>query len=172
MFNKKIIIILSIAMALVLSTSVFGSISKYRNDKSQIKAAEVVKNPDGKEVKYSDIKYSANTEKKILPLDQIQGYISDEDLGKKGAKYSIKKVMTYEEAYNSGYEEAIRHDIDPNRLVWVLRSNFNKTHVINGSAVEKAIVTTIYDAETGEFLGISVKSDAPNGLGNLVNRHK
>ena len=131
--------------------------------------------PEGGKLKLAEIHYKANKskdEKSFKKVTDLSGYISDDVISTKGGKYTLKKLMTYKEYCDLGIDSAIYPDIDAERMVWVLSSKFDKTQYIEGAPIEKATVTTLYDAETGEQLCITINSDAPNGLVEFNKKHK
>jgi hypothetical protein len=129
--------------------------------------------PDNKKVTVSDVIYKANKNKNqsaFKKVTDIDGYIPDTKLLESGGKYTLQKLMTYQEYFDLGIDDGFRNDIDPNRMVWVLTSKFTQPHNINGKMIQKAIVTTVYDAETGDPITLVVKSDDAHGLDELTTK--
>ncbi|GIO31682.1 hypothetical protein J2TS6_28230 [Paenibacillus albilobatus] len=108
----------------------------------------------------------------VKKVESIDGYVSDADLSKKGGKYIVKELMTYKDYFDKYEDGGYNHTIDPNRMVWVLISKFDKTHYVDGSPVEKAIVTSLYDGETGEMPEMGVTSEEPNGMAQFLKDKK
>lgn len=147
--------------------NVFGSeISTYDKTNMMVNNHTPAANPDGSQVSKSPITYHANKDKatQMKAVEEIKGFATDAELAKKGGKYAKKQLMTYREYIDTEKPDAFRPDIDPDRMIWLINSKFTKTFEIEGNTVEKANVTTIYDAETGELLGLTVTSDDPNGF--------
>lgn len=167
--KKRAVIISLLAIILVFAagTQIYAGVSKYQMVKDDLKTAKLNLNQDGSEGKKAPIYYKKNNDidkAKLKQPNEIKGFVPDATLAEKGGKYTLKKLMTYEEYYNLGIDDTIRHDIEPDRLVWVFTSRFNKTHYVNGYPVEKAVVTTLYDAETGDMLSFVATSEDPHGL--------
>lgn len=167
--KKSIFIIIGLLLVIAFASISYAKTEykSYDDVKQSLKSVSKASDPDGKKVIYPEIVYQANKDKDPINFkkpEDIKGYVSDEDLAKKGGKYLLEKQMTYREYFNLGIGSSIRHDIDPDRMVLVFTSQFDKTHYIEGKPIEKAIVTTVYDAETGEPLSMTVKSEDPNGL--------
>jgi hypothetical protein len=97
--------------------------------------------------------------------EELSGYISENDLERKGGKYIRKVKMTYKEYINLGIEDGLRYDIDPERMVWVFTSRFSGQHEVGDRLIDKGEVTSVYDAETGDFL--SVRSSGATVSGTL-----
>lgn len=152
------ILITSIISVVLVS---MGNSSIYQRMKSEILAADKGLDIKDKEIKYTDIDYEKNDFKdkkllKIQKVEDINGYVSDADLSKDGGKYIRKSLMTYQEYIDLGISKGIRHDISPDRLVWVLMCKYDKSKNFDGRVIEKPIITTVYDAETGASLQLSV----------------
>jgi hypothetical protein len=99
--------------------------------------------------------------------EQLSGYVSEEELAKKGGTYLRKEIMTYRQYVNLGLENGVRHDIDPERMVWVFTSLFSGQHEVNEQLIDGGSVTASYDAESGDFLSVGV--DANSGAKILSN---
>ena len=116
-----------------------------------------------------EILYPANNEQvktkeaKILSLDKMEGYVSTLN---DGAYYLSKKTMTYGELLES--DEAI--DLDPTiakeRIVWVTQAYYPNNIEISGGYIETAQETQYWDAETGDFIGATIRSLNPDGTIN------
>lgn len=174
---KKIIAItIAILVLLALACSSEGKEKSLYELRSQAIAKNASKHeqaPNGKSKKYAEIKWKANhtiNRNLLKRAEHLSGYVHEKALADKGARYTVKNVMTYKEYVDLGIDDTYRHDIDPNRLVWVFSSTFQKTHTINGVEIEKATVTTLYDAETGVPLTLHVSSQHPSGLKHLLKK--
>lgn len=80
-------------------------------------------------------------------------------LAKENAKIEKLEVLTYKEhSVKAGKSEPIDPQVSPDRLIWVVQIYYPQgyEHPRVG-VIENARVTGIYDAETGEFLGQSIK---------------
>lgn len=56
-----------------------------------------------------------------------------------------------------GMDNSFRHDVYPNRLIWVLVSTFEKVHGSLGGKIEKGYSVALYDAETGDqLMGLNI----------------
>jgi hypothetical protein len=99
--------------------------------------------------------------------EQLSGYVSEEELAKKGGTYLRKEIMIYKQYVNLGLENGVRHDIDPERMVWVFTSRFSGQHEVNEQLIEGGSVNASYDAESGDFLYVGV--DANSGARILSN---
>jgi hypothetical protein len=108
-----------------------------------------------------------NTNAGFKKPEQLSGYISEEELAQKGGTYIRKEIMTYKQYVNLGLENGVRHDIDPERMVWVFTSRFNGQHEVNEQLIDGGSVTASYDAESGDFLSVGV--DANSGAKILSN---
>lgn len=97
-------------------------------------------------------------------IETLPGYVSDTELNQEGGQYTKKELMTYREYVNVVNDGSIRHDIDPQRMVWVLISKFNTPREILGRTINKAVIASLYDAETGQLLSTSIHSEDPNGI--------
>jgi hypothetical protein len=86
--------------------------------------------------------------------EQLSGYVPDKDLAKNGGKYVRKSLMTYKQYVNLGLENGVRHDIDPERMIWVFTSRFSGKHEFGEATVDNGEVTSAYDAETGDMLSV------------------
>ncbi|WP_159888008.1 hypothetical protein [Paenibacillus puerhi] len=179
MKRKNIIIGTAVLSLAILSVSFINNSPAFGNNPSKYDIiSNDIKNhipssgPDGKEVKLKSIDHPGNKDKvSMLKKEKdIEGFVPEVELTKKGGKYTKKSLMTYQEYIDSETLDGIRHDIHPERMVWVFTAKFDKTQYIEGKPVEKANITTLYDAETGEFLSITVTSDDPNGLKELTKR--
>jgi hypothetical protein len=114
-------------------------------------------NMTGTQVDY--VKNNDKDKSKFKKLQEISGYVSDKALAQKGGNYTRKQLMTYKEFLDLGIDDSIRHDTDPERMVWVITSKFSGTHDVDGKKVYKGEVTSIVDAETGDFLGFIATSE-------------
>jgi hypothetical protein len=106
--------------------------------------------------------YKANKEMNISEfktLDEIKGPRTDSEIAKDDGKYTLEKLMTYQEYVNMKISNGISCDIDPDRMVWVIISEFSGPHNVMGHIIQNAIITTVWDAETGDALSIHVHSD-------------
>ncbi|QGQ98058.1 hypothetical protein EHS13_25785 [Paenibacillus psychroresistens] len=104
--------------------------------------------------------YEKNNDKdksKFMKLQEITGYVSDKALAKKGGRNTRKQLMTYKEYIDLGIDNSVRHDTDLERMIWVLTSKFSGTHEVDGKKLYKGEVTSIIDAESGDFLGFIAK---------------
>ncbi|NCO65325.1 hypothetical protein [Candidatus Aquicultor secundus] len=172
--KKRAILAVASLLLLILTSQAYAHLgSRYDSAKAVLEKVTPTKDPDNKEVKLVDVSYKANKDisnNKLKNVDKLPGYVSEADIAKKGGKYTLKSLMTYKEYFDMGIDPMLRHDIDPNRIVWVLISKFDKTHNVDGQPVEKATVTAAYDAETGAMISLVVTSSDPQGLKNLNKR--
>ncbi|MVO99722.1 hypothetical protein [Paenibacillus lutrae] len=172
MKNKKIILVFSFVVLIVTSGVSFAALGKEKSKFEYVTESfskhSPAPGPNGEKVKYVEKFYKKNdqllTASKMKKVEELSGYLDEEKLAKKGGKYIRKEMMTYKEYINLGVDDSYMHDVDPDRLVWVISTKFNKTHYVDGNPVEKANVTSLFDAETGEFLSVTVTSDAPNAF--------
>jgi hypothetical protein len=170
--NKKHILVVTFLVAAITSLASIGYANNSHTVYNTVKSNQTDNqqkhiNPDGSTAVQTQIKYPENKSNDLTKFKKetdINGYVSDEALAAKGAKYTRKQIMTYEAYVNLNIDGAVRYDIDPDRMVWVFTSKFDKTHYINDKPVEKAVITTVYDAESGEMLSINVNSDDPHGM--------
>lgn len=112
-----------------------------------------------------DVYYKANKEKDpslFAKLSDIEGEKTHDALAESGGKYTLEKMMTYEEYINLGIDDGVSYNIDPDRMVWVITSEFSEPHNINGMMVQNAVVTTVWDAESGDSISLIVHSDDKN----------
>ena len=116
-----------------------------------------------------EILYTSNYKKvktneiNILSLEDMEGYnatLND------GAYYLSNETMTYGELLES--DEAI--DLDPtiakDRVVWVTKAYYPNNIEISGGYIETAQETKYWDAETGDFIGATIRSLNPDGSTN------
>ncbi|MCX7923979.1 MAG: hypothetical protein N3B21_18490 [Clostridia bacterium] len=173
MTKKGVIISISLVALLAFgATGYTKMLSKYDSIKSETQNKKESTDPDGKVLSYAEVKYKANKDKPrsfFKKENEYSGSVSDEELAKEGGKYIKKELMTYRDYVdfidpNGG----IRHDIDPDRMVWVVIIKYDKTHYIDDVPVEKAITTALRDAETGELLSVHANSEDPHGLDKLL----
>jgi hypothetical protein len=81
-------------------------------------------------------------------------------LAKKNAKIEKLEVMTYG-AYSANAGESTPDDpqVSPDRLIWVVQIYYPQGYEHpRAGVIENARATGIYDAETGEFLGQSIRT--------------
>jgi hypothetical protein len=168
-----VLLLVLISSVIAITASAKGP-GKFDTFTSAFKNHDLAPDPDGKQVKVTDKRSKDNRDKapNLKKAENLDGYVSDEDLSKVGGKYAVKKMMTYREYFDQYGDGGYNHTIDPNRMVWVLVSKFDKTHYVDGSPVEKAIVTSLYDAETGELLEMGVTSEDPNGMVEFFKNRK
>jgi hypothetical protein len=148
--------------------------SKYDQFKQSFDSTQITPGPNGESAKTVIAKYQGNKDKdpKMFKKENdIKGYVSEDEITKKGGKYTIKEIMSYKDFYDLGIDEGFRHDIDPDRMLWVFAANFDIHQNIMGISVSNARVTSVYDAETGDLLMLNVKSDDPNWI-NHINKTK
>jgi hypothetical protein len=115
----------------------------------------------------TQVDYVKNNDKdksKFKKLQETSGYVSDKALAKNGGHYTREQLMTYKEYLDLGIDNSIRHDTDPERMVWVITSKFSGFHDVDGKKVYKGEVTSIIDAETGDFLGFIATSEDQNSI--------
>lgn len=186
MKKKKIGIVISVFVILALSVvTVFAIVAPEDAMKSLDRYDELsMRNAGYKERaaqmgKYNveDVKvlYPGNADeiksKKInaLTLDKMEGYVA---VLKEEAYYISKELMTYGELLQS--DEAI--DLDPtiskDRLVWVTKAFYPNDIKISGGYIETAHETKYWDAETGDFIGATIRSLNPDGTVNPNGFHK
>jgi len=113
----------------------------------------------------SDVYYKANKDKDpstFVKLADIKGYKTDDVLAESGGKYTLEKMMTYKEYIDLCIDPGVSYDIDPDRMVWVITSEFSEPHNINGIMVQNAVVTTAWDAETGAAISLTVNTTDKN----------
>lgn len=179
---KKILTVFLLIIAIFTSTLVIYSNNR-KIDKSEIydednsrynqlqdktnnfeeRSAGDIKNPKRIEIKYTDNINNKNVKK----LEDIKGFIKDEDL-KDGAYYINKELLTYKSLINKSSEIDLDISIAENRLIYVTSCHYPNGFNHRRGFVENAVLTKYYDAETGEFLGYSIKS--LNKDGNKISR--
>jgi hypothetical protein len=164
----KIRKLLSVILVIIFIFLLFGiqvfakNQSKLESIKESIFGHKSGKDPDGSEVTYTNVDYHSNlsiNKANLKKAEDLDGYVSDKELSKKGGKYTRKELTTYQQYIESGDDKNIRHDIANDRLLWVFTSKFEKTQLFDGNPIKKASVTTVYDAETGNFLFVNVTSE-------------
>jgi len=115
--------------------------------------------------KVCDIFYFANNQKdsnQFLNITGLSGYVSPKELANQGGKYILQKLMTYKESCDLNYEDGISYDIDPDRVVWVIRTHFDQTNNLynfEGITIRDVTVSSIWDAETGDAISVTIQSD-------------
>jgi hypothetical protein len=109
--------------------------------------------------------YSANDmadPKTFVSLDKIKGAVTDQAVTDAGGVYRLQKLMTYKEYIDLGIDDGVSWYIDAKRMVWVLTTEFNRTHNVDGILYDHCIVTTTWDAATGDPISMIVQSDDPD----------
>lgn len=119
-----------------------------------------IENPKQVEISLPSNKDSTN---KIKSVEEMKGYIKDEDL-KDGAKYITKKLMTYEEFINE-YDADLSPEISKDRMIYVTATHYPNGFQHKKGFVKNAILIKYYDVESGELLGYGLKSLDKDGLG-------
>lgn len=153
------------AITTVFSLQVFGETpTKIEKDKGAIEYQlndKPIKNPDDTTIKLAEPKYKANKDsvkEKTKKADELPSFVTDEEVQKKGGHYVLKQQMTYEEYYGLGITKNLRYDIDPDRLVWIFQIKY-KEFIIEETMINDAIVTTVFDTETGDPIEMMVTSE-------------
>lgn len=115
------------------------------------------------------MKYTANKElqERIKPVDAMSGYVADDKL-KNNAVYKVKELLSYEDFLEKYTEFDLNPGISKDRMVWVTVRHYPEGINTERGFVENAIVTSYYDAETGDSIGFSLKS--LNKDGNKMER--
>ncbi len=99
-------------------------------------------------------KANKGTKTEYYDIDQR---INQEYLDSVGAKLLLKEVMAYSE-YSEKFENGERiTSIDDDRMVWVLQVSYPNGYSTKVGVFENAVVTALYDAETGWYFGSGVK---------------
>ncbi|MDI6816964.1 MAG: hypothetical protein QME41_07225 [Actinomycetota bacterium] len=100
----------------------------------------------------------------IKPVEQMKGYVAETNY-KDGAYYETKETLTYEEFIN----KYTAFDLDPSiakeRIINVTVARFPNGFQHKRGFVKNAILVKVYDAETGDFFGSSIRSLDPGGMG-------
>ncbi|MBL0388560.1 hypothetical protein JJB07_18305 [Tumebacillus sp. ITR2] len=168
---KKTLVLGALTLIVTAIVTAQGSAvpaTKYDSILQSVGTSQKVDDPNGKPVHATEQQYKANNSKKTLKkVEELPGYVDDQEIEGKSGKNLKKSLMTYKEYINLGIDPAFRHDIDADRMVWVLQTKFTKTTNINGVDIVNPLVTTVYDAETGDQIAMTVSTDAPNGLANV-----
>jgi hypothetical protein len=154
----------SLNAATIIGATTSSTVGIYDNIMNASKAHRLA-NGESIEDHYSYLKN--NKDAVFKKPEQLSGYVSEEKLAKNGGKYVRKEIMTYRQYVNLGLENGVRHDIDPERMVWVFTSRFSGQHEVNEQLIEGGSVTASYDAESGDFLSVGV--DANSGARTLSN---
>jgi hypothetical protein len=178
MFNKKIwgvalalsLIVISIAELDTISIAA-GKPDRYdtlsaRNVGYKERAAQMGKT-DVEEIKiqYPD---NSNSEIALLPIEKMEGYtaaLSD------SAYYIFTKIMTYGELLNSDDSIDLDPSIDKNRMVWVANAQYPNNISISRGYIENANETRYWDAQTGKFIGATIRSLNKDGSINPEGIH-
>ncbi|RAP76099.1 hypothetical protein [Paenibacillus montanisoli] len=112
-------------------------------------------------IKVDEIRLKANKNKapeSFKNVESMQGIVPESKLD--NAHYKLKKLMTYEESFNQGYTDQLIFEIDGDRMVYVVQVKSNKDINFDGRLVKCPLITTIYDAETGETICFMWKAEA------------
>ncbi|MDQ0874322.1 hypothetical protein QFZ77_002981 [Paenibacillus sp. V4I3] len=158
--KKKMLIILSFCttflfLSISTQTKTFANIGLYDKMNTAITGRGFSKDPDGKDISITSVNYKKTTEDvKIKKENEIPGYVSDIELAEKGGMYTRKSLMTYHDFIDLGIADDLRHDIEPERMVWVFTSKFSNDHNLGEGVVPTREVTTVIDGETGDVLSV------------------
>ena len=178
MNKKRIIISLSLVVAVIFTISagvLFNSkgltayaayASRYEQLSQRNKGFEERAKAVGQaDIKHVEVLRPANKDQlgKIKPIDEMQGYVKDENL-KNGAVYEKKELLTYEEFINK-YEADLDPAISKDRMIRVTVTHYPNGFQHKKGFVKNAILTRYYDAETGELYGYGLKSLDKDGYG-------
>lgn len=105
---------------------------------------------------------------KLQPVEKMKGYIKENDLTN-GATYLNKELLDYESFINKYDNFDFNPAISGQRMVWVVTTNYPKGFNHRNGFVKNAVMTSYYDAETGEKYGYSLKSLDKDGYGIKMN---
>ena len=100
--------------------------------------------------------FKANSE--VESFFDINLRIDEEYLNSVGATVTIKEVMKYSN-YLARFEEDISTAISLDCQVWVLQVHYPGEYKTRGGMFRNAIVTGLYDAETGSYHGFSLTAE-------------
>ena len=123
----------------------------------------------------SDEKYIEEGDKRLLLNDNpeaifrenktltqyydIDEVIDQAYLDSVGATIRVKEVMPYCDYCKRFHDEGELTSIDDNRLVWVLQIYFPGKYETKRQTFQNALVTGLYDAETGFYFGYTLTGD-------------
>lgn len=162
--------IVTVAFAINDSTASLVKTSRYeelslRNEGYKERAAKIGK----KEIDDVKIVYPNNANAvsrqatNVLEIEKMEGY--QENLND-GAYYISKEKMTYGALLESDHSIDLDPSIAENRIVWVTKAMYPNNIIINGGYIENAHETKYWDAETGDFIGATIKSLNEDGTIN------
>lgn len=150
----------------ILSLAVVGAAvtsNKYLS-KAYEKPAQIV-HPNNSQ-KYNENpepKFVANNNKatKLLTEDEIKKKINDQQTKTQNSKVKSVKLKTWNEhiSQDDPNDKGPNYEIDPNRMVWVSVTAYPDGLDTRVGFFSNAILTTVYDAETGETLKTNIKGD-------------
>ncbi|MHB8840636.1 MAG: hypothetical protein ACYC56_02405 [Candidatus Aquicultor sp.] len=101
---------------------------------------------------------------KLKPVEKMKGYIPDGDL-KDGVYYVTKEMLTFEDFINKYTEFDLDPSIARDRVVNVIVARYPNGYQHRKGFVKNAVRVCVYDAETGDYLGSSIRSLEPGGMG-------
>lgn len=100
----------------------------------------------------------------LKPIQQMKGFMPESNY-KNGTYYEIKETLTYEDLINKYTEFDLDPSISKDRVVNVTVTRYPNGFDHRRGFVKNAVLTKAYDAETGDFLGSSIRSLDPDGMG-------
>ncbi|NLL05257.1 MAG: hypothetical protein GX270_05605 [Clostridiaceae bacterium] len=168
--NKKKVILFLLAISSVLVLFSFGQTlfaknkSKYQSAKENLQKTISETDNENERVELPKVSKKGNKESKNLKtFSQLYECENDNELDekfKKNNKKLLKKeLLTYEEFIEEyDADAAVDFSTEPDRMIWVsVIHNKGEVYTMRGS-FNNVIVTTFYDAETGEDIGYKIES--------------
>lgn len=162
--------VMTVAFAIIAPEDSVAPMDRYdelssRNEGYKERALKMGKTDvEDVEILYPSNETAVKTKQKnIKAVEEMEGYCANLV---DNAYYLSKKTMTYGELLQS--DEAI--DLDPtiakDRMVWVTKAMYPNNIIINGGYIENAEETKYWDAETGDFIGATIRSLNADGTVN------
>ncbi|MBE0447495.1 MAG: hypothetical protein IBX64_05265 [Actinobacteria bacterium] len=83
-----------------------------------------------------------------------------------GVKRLEEKLLTWSEYQKSVNDKSKDREIADDREVWIVKTYYPQYNHVRFGTINDAIITRIYDAETGKYLGYDLTTKDPNELKN------
>jgi hypothetical protein len=122
-----------------------------------------------KDTKRPPLRLAGNKDKAasaFKDITSIRGVPSEAEAESHQSRYILKNRMTYQEAYDQGYISQFIYDISGDRVVYVVQAQSLKDLEYDGRPIKTPLITTIFDAETGEKITSEWKTVDPKLLGS------
>ena len=168
--NKKKVIVFTLVISSILILALGQTLSakdkpKYQFYKDEIESTISERAKENEVVELPEVSKKGNKESKNLKtFSQLFKCENDNELNEKfeksNKKLLKKELLTYEEFLDKyDADAAVDFSMEPDRMIWVSVINHKgKVRTMRGS-FNNVIITTFYDAETGEDIGFKLESN-------------